>query len=240
VPERRKPGDHCQLSTLPESGNLDTLIRPQAEPCVAVVAVDFTTDANWAARHEQMLTRFGARFTCDVAFPPGGTALVRGRSTDEVEGGVDHLTWAVSTLIADVRIGVSCIGADGDRDNLVAEARRAALYASFNLSSSPATVIDHPMMETVLADPKLQSTAGSVLDPLDKHPEFLCTLYLYIAFDRDRQRIARHLRVHPRTVDYRLRRIAALTGLQPQTIAGACRLLIALICRLDRDIAGRA
>ncbi|RBO82964.1 PucR family transcriptional regulator [Nocardia puris] len=53
------------------------------------------------------------------------------------------------------------------------------------------------------------------LAPLDDHPELLTTLRDYLDHEHDRRRTARHLHVHPNTVDYRLRRIAQLTGLDP-------------------------
>ncbi|QQQ80482.1 helix-turn-helix domain-containing protein [Saccharothrix sp. 6-C] len=89
----------------------------------------------------------------------------------------------------------------------------------------------------MLANGELTSTMTALLDPLADHQDFIHTLYLYLAFDRDRQRVARHLTVHPRTVDYRLRRIAALTGLHPQTVSGAGKLLAALISRTHRRLA---
>ncbi|MFD3458172.1 PucR family transcriptional regulator [Nocardia fluminea] len=53
---------------------------------------------------------------------------------------------------------------------------------------------------------------GTVLEPLAVHPELLATLRCHIANDLNRRKTARMLHVHTNTVDYRIRRIAALTG----------------------------
>ncbi|WP_280206246.1 PucR family transcriptional regulator [Nocardia cyriacigeorgica] len=54
---------------------------------------------------------------------------------------------------------------------------------------------------------------GRLLAPLDDHPELLDTLRCHLANDLSRTVTARRLHVHANTVDYRLRRIAQLTGL---------------------------
>lgn len=52
-----------------------------------------------------------------------------------------------------------------------------------------------------------------LLRPLTAHPDLLETLRAFLACGLDRRRTAAHLQVHPNTVDYRLRRVAATTGL---------------------------
>ncbi|MBF6176469.1 PucR family transcriptional regulator [Nocardia blacklockiae] len=54
---------------------------------------------------------------------------------------------------------------------------------------------------------------SALLDPLDAHPELLDTLHRHIDNNLNRQRTAHALRLHTNTVDYRLKRIARLTGL---------------------------
>lgn len=54
---------------------------------------------------------------------------------------------------------------------------------------------------------------GRLLAPLDDHPELLTTLHCHLASDLSRSCTARWLHVHANTVDYRLKRIAQLTGL---------------------------
>jgi hypothetical protein len=53
------------------------------------------------------------------------------------------------------------------------------------------------------------------LQPIAVRPALLTTLRTYLADGMNRRRTALDLGVHPNTVDYRLRKIAALTGLDP-------------------------
>ncbi|MGW5922387.1 PucR family transcriptional regulator [Nocardia fluminea] len=57
-----------------------------------------------------------------------------------------------------------------------------------------------------------QEYLRTVLEPLAVHPELLETLRCHIANDLNRRKTARMLHLHTNTVDYRIRRIAALTG----------------------------
>lgn len=75
---------------------------------------------------------------------------------------------------------------------------------------------------------------GSVLDPLDEHPELLETLQTHISNNLNRQRTARLLHVHTNTVDYRLKRIGQLTGFDPAQASGLWYLRSALVARTYR------
>ncbi|GAA2688162.1 PucR family transcriptional regulator [Nonomuraea recticatena] len=59
------------------------------------------------------------------------------------------------------------------------------------------------------------SGLARLLDPLTDNPDLLRTLTVYLETGLDRRRTAERLHVHPNTVDYRLRRAVALTGLDP-------------------------
>ncbi|MGI5218477.1 PucR family transcriptional regulator [Nocardia sp. CA-290969] len=72
---------------------------------------------------------------------------------------------------------------------------------------------------------------GSLLDPLDGHPELTRTLRTHIANNLNRQRTARTLHIHPNTVDYRLKRIGELTGLDANEAPGLWYLRSALVVR---------
>lgn len=74
-----------------------------------------------------------------------------------------------------------------------------------------------------------------VLQPLENHPELLETLERYFALDLDRGRTARHLSVHPNTVNNRLHRVAELTGADPSRFDGILLLGAALTARLRVD-----
>ncbi|MGV9678450.1 PucR family transcriptional regulator [Nocardia sp. NPDC003482] len=72
---------------------------------------------------------------------------------------------------------------------------------------------------------------AAVLDPLDRSPHLITTLRLHLRGTLGRRAIARHLNVHANTVEYRLKRIAVLTGLDPLSPAGQWRLRCALVAR---------
>lgn len=75
---------------------------------------------------------------------------------------------------------------------------------------------------------------GSLLDPLDEYPEILETLTLHLSTNLNRQLTARTLHIHTNTVDYRLKRVAGLTGLDPTQPAGLWYLRSALVARSYR------
>ncbi|MDG3008626.1 PucR family transcriptional regulator [Rhodococcus sp. D2-41] len=70
-----------------------------------------------------------------------------------------------------------------------------------------------------------------LLDPLDRKPELLDTLRVHLRNDLNRQRTAGLLHLHANTVDYRMRRIALLTGCDPGRPSGARRLSAAILVR---------
>ncbi|WP_433755462.1 PucR family transcriptional regulator [Nocardia sp. CA-135398] len=76
------------------------------------------------------------------------------------------------------------------------------------------------------------------LTPLDEHPGLLETLQIYIDTGLSRTRAARQLCVHPNTVDYRLRRIAQLTGFDPAEPSGLWYLRSALVARKGHTASG--
>lgn len=76
-----------------------------------------------------------------------------------------------------------------------------------------------------------QVELARLLDPIDRNPDLPRTLAVYLAHDLDRRRTAAALHVHPNTLDYRLRRIVELTGLDPSTSRGLQLLGAALAAR---------
>ncbi|MBB5916232.1 sugar diacid utilization regulator [Nocardia transvalensis] len=72
---------------------------------------------------------------------------------------------------------------------------------------------------------------ATILDPLETTPHLSDTLHLYLRGTLSRRAIARHLGIHANTVEYRLKRVAALTGLDPLTQAGQWQLRCAMVAR---------
>ncbi|HVB27568.1 MAG TPA: helix-turn-helix domain-containing protein [Mycobacteriales bacterium] len=72
---------------------------------------------------------------------------------------------------------------------------------------------------------------AELLGPLDRNPDLGRTIEAYLACDLDRRTSAAELHVHPNTLDYRLRRIVELTGLDPATTVGLQLLAAGLAAR---------
>ncbi|MEV0647307.1 helix-turn-helix domain-containing protein [Phytomonospora sp. NPDC050363] len=77
---------------------------------------------------------------------------------------------------------------------------------------------------------------AGLLDPLAGSPGLLRTVEVHLGNGLDRRRTAAALHVHPNTVDYRLRRVACLTGLDAADPADLQRIGAALAAR--RVLAG--
>ncbi|MGW4366639.1 PucR family transcriptional regulator [Nocardia takedensis] len=74
----------------------------------------------------------------------------------------------------------------------------------------------------------------ALLEPLRAHPDLIDTLRCYLDSDLNRQRTARMLTIHSNTVDYRLRRVKELTGLDPYRPNGLWYLQSALVAQTYR------
>ncbi|MEU4252351.1 helix-turn-helix domain-containing protein [Amycolatopsis sp. NPDC026612] len=92
--------------------------------------------------------------------------------------------------------------------------------------------LDDVLVEYQLTRPgAARDRLAAALDPLDAHPELVETLDAYLASDTNRRRTAARLHVHPNTVDYRLRRVRDLTGIDPLHPAGLPRIIAASAAR---------
>ena len=76
-----------------------------------------------------------------------------------------------------------------------------------------------------------RSALLDVLAGLEDHAELLATLATYVEDGGRRTETAKQLHIHPNTLDYRLRRIRDLTGVDPVERDGAQLLRSALIAR---------
>lgn len=75
----------------------------------------------------------------------------------------------------------------------------------------------------------------SLLEPIRPYPDLIDTLRSYLDSDLNRQRTARTLDIHSNTVDYRLRRVKELTGLDPYRPNGLWYLQSALVAQVYRQ-----
>ncbi|MFJ1767942.1 PucR family transcriptional regulator [Amycolatopsis sp. NPDC088138] len=92
--------------------------------------------------------------------------------------------------------------------------------------------IEDLLVEYQLTRPsQARAKLAAVLDPVADNPELFATLTHYLAHEHNRRRTARLLHVHPNTVDYRLRRIGELTGIDLGKPTGMQRITAALAAR---------
>ncbi|TDB75846.1 CdaR family transcriptional regulator [Micromonospora sp. KC723] len=78
--------------------------------------------------------------------------------------------------------------------------------------------------------PALDGWLRSYAKALATGPDLVATLCAYYAHDMNRTSTATALHIHPRTLDYRLRRVREVTGIDPSSTAGV-RLLSATVAR---------
>jgi hypothetical protein len=115
------------------------------------------------------------------------------------------------------------------------EAREVVRLACEQGRPPGAYTIDDVLLEFLLTRPsRAADRLELVLEPLADGPELIATLEGYFAADFDRRRAAANLHIHPNTLDYRLRRVAEMTGLSVGTAKGVQVLGAALTIRRMR------
>jgi DNA-binding PucR family transcriptional regulator len=91
--------------------------------------------------------------------------------------------------------------------------------------------LDDVLLEYQLSQPsEARDRLAAMLDPLADKADMIETLAAYLRLG-DRRTTATQLHVHPNTVDYRLRRVHALTGLDPTSTSDITLIGAALIAR---------
>ncbi|MEE1786603.1 helix-turn-helix domain-containing protein [Streptomyces sp. SP17BM10] len=92
-----------------------------------------------------------------------------------------------------------------------------------------AYLLDDLLIEHQLTRPgAARDHLADLLVPIADNPDLLPTLRLYLQSNLNRREVAAQQHVHPNTVDYRIRRIAALTGLNPAEHGDRIKLSAAL------------
>ena len=163
--------------------------------------------------------------------PAGGTVFLPDESSTlaALPGLVEDLQEAAG---APVRAAAACSDATGGLASASAQARDVLRLAA-RLGRPPGLyVLRDVLLEYQLTHPSdAVAELAALLDPLERNPDLLLTLDAYLRADLDRRRTAAALHVHPNTLDYRLKRIVELTGLEPTTTAGLQLLAAASVAR---------
>lgn len=92
--------------------------------------------------------------------------------------------------------------------------------------------LDDVLVEYQLTRPgAARDRLAAALAPVEEHAELVETLETYLELETNRRRTAARLHIHPNTVDYRLRRVRDLTGIDPIHPAGLPRIIAAVAAR---------
>ncbi|MBA0049193.1 helix-turn-helix domain-containing protein [Mycobacterium sp. NPDC050853] len=129
-----------------------------------------------------------------------------------------------------VTLGVSDVADPGEIAVAAAEARELALLA-LRLGRVPGTYrLSDLLLEYQITRPgRARDLLAATVLPLTAHPHLQQALSAYLQYEHGRQLAAKSLHVHPNTLDYRLRRVAELTGLDPAQPSAARILAAALL-----------
>ena len=161
----------------------------------------------------------------------GGTVFL-----PDSAGDLDRLTGLVAELQVAAGAPVRAAAARSDLSGGLAAAStlvRDVLRLATKLDRPPGLyLLRDVLLEYQLTHPsEARAELAALLEPLERNPDLLLTLDAYLAEDLDRRRTAAALHVHPNTLDYRLKRIVELTGLEPTTTTGLQLLAAASVTR---------
>ncbi|MFZ2178663.1 MAG: helix-turn-helix domain-containing protein [Rhodococcus sp. (in: high G+C Gram-positive bacteria)] len=216
-------------------------VEPAGEYVVLALAIpphpaETVTHRRKAVVARQKLRRLQAELaavTDDAALcslsPEGGTVLLPGPR---------ERTWTMSLLdrmgaVAEVPLTATATRVRAAEIAAAAEQVHELLDLVHQLGLEPGLYeMDDLALEYQLTRPGPgRSHLAGLLDPLQGSPELIETLEVHIGHDLNRQRTAKKMHLHTNTVDYRLKRVAQLTGCDPTRPSGLRRIQAALVAR---------
>jgi hypothetical protein len=175
-------------------------------------------------RVQGRLERWAGQPVIGLLEPGGGPVLIATTPEDSakvVAGLADLVAELTEAAGAPVSVGVAVAAS---LDGLAAASRQAGdvLMLATALQRGPgAYTLADVLLEYQLSRPSDALPAlATLLEPLERNPDLVLTLETYLEHDLDRRGTAAALHVHPNTLDYRLRRVVDLTGLDPATSRG--------------------
>ncbi|WP_020673951.1 PucR family transcriptional regulator [Amycolatopsis nigrescens] len=185
-------------------------------------------------RATEVLRRSAGEGMLALLDPTGGTALLPATDTDFAE--------LMADVGAAIGVAVRAAGVLAEPRQVSPATQQAAelLELVVALGKPPGLYqLTDVLLEYQLTRPSAaREELGKLLEPLERHPDLLSTVETYLRLGLDRRRTAAALHLHPNTVDYRVRRSAALTGLDPADPQQLQRIGAALVIRrLDQRAA---
>lgn len=157
----------------------------------------------------------------------GGLALLPERDRPWLDGVVREMARAAA-----VPVTAGVVVTEPDGVAAAAPCARRILAVARTFGRPPGVYrLDDVVLEYQLSCPsEARDRLAEMLEPLSGKAELLDTLRAYLRLG-DRRTTAAQLHVHPNTVDYRLRRVQALTGLDPTSTADVTLLGAAVVAR---------
>ncbi|MGY1976810.1 PucR family transcriptional regulator [Nocardia gipuzkoensis] len=222
----------CGIAIAPSYAVLAVAIPPHREERNPMVDGKVVARRKLRRVQAELATRCGEA-ALSLLSVDGGTVLIPSGHLDN-----DQLDTLVTQLSHAAQVGVTATMVDATPEKIPTAADQAhELLDMVQRLEAVAGLyrFDELALEYQLTRPGPgREYLGSLLDPLDAHPELLETLQRHIANNLNRQRTARVLHVHTNTVDYRLKRIGQLTGFDPSQPSGLWYLRSALVARTYR------
>jgi hypothetical protein len=246
--EARRSVVEALLGGDPSAGSLAARSGIRLAPAYLAVALDVAaspdeTDAGVSAavaarrktrRIEEALGGSRDGVLC-LLHPGGGDALLP-VPADEASAALARATELVEAVTkaagADVWAGVSWRPGASAAGEAAAEAREILRLAT-SLGRPPGAYwLDDVLLEhAVSMSASVRDRLAALIAPLEDGPDLLATLQGWFDADFDRRRAAAALHVHPNTLDYRLRRVGELTGVDLGSAHGLQLLGAALTAR---------
>jgi hypothetical protein len=210
------------------------VVAPHAEDAAGGAAAKVTARRR-IRRLQAALDRFAGEPVLSALEPGGGTVLLPARH---------EVPWAeLRALVARVgrEVGTDvtaacCVAAPAQVPDALRQAGEIAdLVTGSGLPPGLYRLTD-VLLEYQLSRPSdAHPELAALLDPVAGRDDLLTTLEEYLRSGLSRRRTAALLHVHPNTVDYRIRRITQLTGLNPARPTDLQHLGAALVARRVLD-----
>ena len=189
-------------------------------------------------RVQAALDRLAGEPVLSLLEPDGGPVLFpvgEDAAPAALSGGDDLVITLSEAAGGAVRAGLAW-GRGADGVAAAAAEAREILELALRLGRSPGAYrLDDVLLEYAVTHPsETAQRLMNVLGPIDERPDLLETLQQWYASDFDRRAAAAALNVHPNTLDYRLRRVTELTGMDPGSARGVQLLGAAMTARSFR------
>ena len=210
------------------------VVAPHADDVAGGAAAKVTARRR-IRRLQAALDRFAGEPVLSALEPGGGTVLLPARhevAWPELRALVARVGRELGTDVT----AACCVAAPAQVPDALRQAGEIADLVTGSGRPPGLYRLTDVLLEYQLSRPSDAHPAlAALLDPVAGRDDLLTTLEEYLRSGLSRRRTAALLHVHPNTVDYRIRRITQLTGLNPARPADLQHLGAALVARRVLD-----